>query len=264
MKVGASRRRINLKITTQHLKRCSHPAGSTGNYCCRRGVRRNRNHRTSTPDDTRLLGCNFFDGISQHVHVVEPDAGNHRHNRLAEICGIKPAPEPSLDYSQINPVSGKMRESNGREDFKPGWPRLIPPGGESVQTFDGRHDQPKGSQQVGCGDWPATDHDAFFKPVDMRRQITTDPVTSGLNHPCQHGGGRSLSLGTGEMSSRKLPLRITAGLQQLTHPREGKAPGPTTRRGPFKIRSLIQPLKGPQPGQGPIAVRFVFGHSMVS
>jgi hypothetical protein len=67
------------------------------------------------------------------------------------------------------------------------------------------------------------------------------------------------------MNSRKLSLRISAGLQQLMHPREGKAPGPrAAHRHPFKIRSLIQPLESPQSGQGPITVRLVFGHSVVS
>ena len=169
-------------------------------------------------DDACLLGCNFFDGISQHVHMVKADAGNHRHHWLAKICGIKSAPKPCLDHSQINPAPGKVCEGNGRQDFKPGRPWLFPPRRKSVQSFDGRHDQPKGSQQVGCGDWPTADHNTFFEPVDVRRQVTTDPVTGGLNHPCQHGGSRSFSLGAGEMSSRKLPLRITAGLQQLTHP----------------------------------------------
>ena len=60
-------------------------------------------------------------------------------------------------------------------------------------------------------------------------------------------------------------LRIANGPQQIPHPGECEPAGARSpNRRPLKVRSLVQPLERPQPGQGHCPVRFMLGHGVVS
>ena len=176
-----------------------------------------REGRGAGLENAGLLECDLLDGVSQDVHVLQVQGGDHGRLRHYDVGCIQPAADPRLYDGLLAAASRKYR--NARRVYSsnvvgakcPGMPSW---GSESTTA---RASWPMRTRRSGRGCSPAIAilSNALVTCGEVYRQV---PVAGGVKDGSQERGGRAFPFRAGDVDDAKARVRVIEKPQEVPHP----------------------------------------------
>ncbi|OHB74280.1 MAG: hypothetical protein A2Z34_03640 [Planctomycetes bacterium RBG_16_59_8] len=158
-------------------------------------------------DDSCLLSGDPRQRFSQLVRVVVVDAGDADNRRRHHVRRIETPPKPNLDDRIFHAGAGEGGKGDRGHEIEIG--RTAP------RSPDGGQQIVRGGNKLPLANPSPHQLDPFPHIDEMGRRVEAGPEAGGPENPFDHDGGRSFSLGAGDVDDAKTTVRISRKTQEI-------------------------------------------------
>lgn len=196
------------------------------------GILLEREARDVLLEDSRFLPRDIDEGVSENPLVVECDLGDGDGFWLDDVRAVETSTETSLDDRDVHGFIREMHEREGGHDLEEG--------GFEIEPLGDFCDLLHQNDERRVGDHLAIDADSLAKIGEMWRTVGAHGVAALVEHGADHGRGRTLADGSGDVDRPNLLVGVTQGGQKSAHTIQFEGLEITNHPHPLEIRTIEQ------------------------
>ncbi len=187
---------------------------------------------------------------SRRVWSNEIVVSTETSGRTALVESSRP-PMPTSTTASPTPAPGEVEQAHRRGDLEEGRPAEVAEMRVAIEPLDGRPDGLDQARDLGRRRLGPIDPEPLAEPVQVGRREQPGPPAGGGRDGGDHGRGRALPLGPGDVDDRERLLRVAQRPEEPAHPADAEVEGGRGHADPLVVDPAVEEAE-------PVA--FVVGH----